>query len=177
VLRGIALLLFSFFGFAYLFDYLGWAATFNKKSVIILCIAAGGLICKIMFTDKGDFSFHKHGLDLCLVATGGVLSAVSVQLFEEGKDLYPGFANIDWLQKALSGWSGQPGSQRSVMFFLVLALSFLCASITSWLAREAPEHREQTHYWPIGRNFLELLAYVVGLFMLGVYISLLISKP
>ena len=141
---------------------LGYMPQLNDKGILILLVAAGGLIIKSLIGDivAGEFLFYKFGYDNCVLTFGAVLTGLALQLVSDG-DLFPGLANISPLNIIPS---------RSAQLLLLLVFSLMGTLIA---ARVAAAIRHQN---PQGQGFLALLNSVIGVALLGVYVLVLISK-
>ena len=142
----------------------------NAKANWILLMTAIGMLLKILLGDlaSGEFQYHKHGYDFCVVTLGASLSGASLQLVA-GNDLYPGLSRMtSWL--GLDKLTHDTVSQRLSFLILTLLVSCLLAFVTARISRAI---KDKNASYP---GLLSLLNYVLGVTLFGGYVLVLIAK-
>lgn len=149
---------------------LGLMAPLTEKAWLILAVTTLGLVVKSVVGDvvAGEFLFHKFGYDNCVMTFGAVLTALALQLVA-GADLFPGFSSVVILRD-IPSVSSDPVANRSVqlLVFLLLALAgtLIAGAISAAIKKAVAK----------GPDFLSLLNTALGLFLLGLYVLVLVTK-
>ena len=143
----------------------------NVKSLLILFLITAVVLLKMIVGDPvGDgFQWYKHGYDTCVSTFGAVLTALAIQLTSE-HDLFPGFANVPVI-KLLSSLSKDLIIGRSIQLFALLCFSLLAMALTASIAT-AIKHDKTVP----GKSFLAFLNAVIGTFVMGFHVLLLLKK-
>lgn len=148
----------------------GLMAPLTEKGWLILLVAAFGLVIKSLVGDvvSGEFLFYKFGYDNCVMAFGALLTALALQL-SAMTDLFPGLQNVA-IFNSIPALSQDPIANRSIQLLLLLLLALLGTLVTARIA-SAIKHQDAP-----GKSFLALLNSVIGAFLLGLYVLVLITK-
>jgi hypothetical protein len=148
----------------------GLMAPIADKAWLILLVTACGLVLKSLIGDvvAGEFLFYKFGYDNCIMTLGAVLTALALQLVAT-IDLFPGLGKVAVLS-ALPTLSNDPIANRATQLFVLLLVALLGTLLTGRIA-SAIKHENAK-----GQDFLSLLNSVVGVFLLGLYVLVLITK-
>jgi hypothetical protein len=163
ILITVGLLLVVPYGFA----QIALIHPLNAHAWLILSVTIVGLIAKMLFGDiaSGEFSWHKHGYDFCIMTLGAVLSGLSLQLISD-TDLFPGLSSIG----LFSTFSQDVLGQRRIALFIFLISSFASALLTARISRAIGD--PNTHL----KAALSLLNFSIGTVFLAFYVLVLVTK-
>ncbi|MCP5133686.1 MAG: hypothetical protein H6976_08795 [Gammaproteobacteria bacterium] len=157
-------------GGAYAFSWLGWIADLQPKAWLILLVSTLGILFKLLFGDlaTGEFQYHKHGYDLCVLSMGATMSSLSLQLVTD-INLFSGIQSTSPILLAKT-FTNDAIQQSRVLLFTV----FLFASFSTLLtARVSKAIRFDSTK---GKNILSLLNFSIGAAMLGWYVLILVAR-
>lgn len=148
----------------YLLGYLGWIKPLGGTGWWVLLLVGSALLIKIFAGDiaNGEFLFHKHGYDNCVMTLGSSFTALALQVTAV-KDLFPGLA-------PLSGVLSDPIRARILQLVAFFVISLLLTLCTARICRDIKDGKKGE-----GRGWAFANA-AVGLALLGAYIALLVSK-
>jgi hypothetical protein len=137
------------------------------KAWIVLLVTGLGLILKTVLGDmiSGEFEYHKHGYDFCIISLGATISSFSLQLTSD-KDLFPGLSSTG----PLAIISSDVLEQRRVLLFVFLLFSYTATLLTAYISKAIKE--PDTKF----KNALSLINFSIGSALLGVYVLMLITK-
>jgi hypothetical protein len=170
LLAGVAITAALFVGGPYLAAHYGFLAPLADKAAFVLVVTTSFLIVKSLLGGviAGEFAFHKFGYDNCVMTFGAVLTALALQLASQ-TDVFPGLSSVALLQD-IPVIGSTPAIRRSVqllVFLLVaLAATLLTGAVSAAINNESAK----------GPHFLALMNTGIGLFLLGLYVLLLITK-
>ncbi len=153
-----------------MFAKLGWIASLQPKAWLILLITTLGILFKLLFGDlaTGEFRYHKHGYDLCVLTMGATMSGLSLQLLSDD-NLFPGLQAAGPLTLAEFVSSDPVQQSRLLLVFMFLVSSFV-ALLTAIISKAISS--ESTP----GKNLLALINFLCGATMLGWYVLILVTK-
>ncbi|MGF6870623.1 hypothetical protein [Paraburkholderia sp. MM5477-R1] len=148
----------------------GWMAPIKGKAWLILLITASGLIIKSVVGDivAGEFAFYKFGYDNCVLTFGALLTALALQLVAT-IDLFPGVSNVSVL-RSMPTLASDPIANRSTQLFILLVFALVGTLVTGRIAAAIKQGKAH------GESFLALLNSIIGAFLLGLYVLVLITK-
>jgi hypothetical protein len=151
-------------------ETLGLVSPLTPNAWVVLLVTGLGLVLKTVFGDliSGEFEYHKHGYDFCVVTLGATISSLSLQLTTD-KDLFPGLPSTGPLS-FLAGVSGDVLVQRRMLLFLFLLLSCVVALLTAYISKAIKD--PNTRF----KNALSLINFSFGSALLGAYVLMLITK-
>jgi hypothetical protein len=140
------------------------------KAFLILLVTSFGLVVKSIVGDvvSGEFLFHKFGYDNCVMTFGALLTALALQIMSTS-DLFPGMSNV-MLLSSLPAFTADPAVNRSAHLVIFLLMSLAGTLLTGTVSAAIKKNDAK------GPNFLSLLNSSIGLFLLGLYVLLLITK-
>lgn len=126
---------------------------------------------KTIFGDiiSGEFKYHRHGYDFCVITLGASISAISLQLLST-IDLFPGITPSGWLGKILVSLTNDPATQRLILLFVILLWSCFGALLTAYICKAI--RNKKTKY----KDLLSCINFSVGTGLFGIYIFMLITK-
>lgn len=145
-------------------------AAVSAKAWFILTVVTVFLVLKSVLGDlvAGEFLFHKFGYDNCVMTFGATLTAFALQLVA-GTDLFPGLSSVVLLRDVPQVWT-DPGANRSLQLFVLLALALTITLLTGAISAAINKGKAK------GPAFLSLLNTALGLFLLGLYVLVLVTK-
>jgi hypothetical protein len=149
---------------------LGLINPISNKSWLVLLLTGGGLLLKALVGDvaSGEFLWHKYGYDNCILTFGSCLTALVLQLTSKS-DLFPGLSTVPLL-RGIPADVSDPAHARDiqlfVFFFVVLIATLLTAKISGAIRESGT----------VGKSWLAAINWVVGLFIFGVYLLVLLTK-
>ena len=156
-------------GGAYGFSELGWINPLQPKAWLVLSVTTLGLLLKLLFGDlaTGEFHYHKHGYDLCVLTMGAGLSGLSLQLLSD-KSLFPGLSSTGpiALAKLVTNDAVQ---QCRIILFVVFLTSCFTALLTARISKAVKGGAK-------GKHLLSLINFAIGAATLGWYVLILVTK-
>lgn len=170
LLSAIFVTIILFVVIPYVLVWANLTAPIKEKAWIILLVTTVGLIFKTIFGDivSGNFQYHKHGYDFCIITLGAALSSFSLQLTSEN-DLFPNLPTIGpW--SILAAVTPNTLDQRRILLFLVFLFSCLGSLLTAYIVRAIAV--PSTKF----KNVLCLINFVIGTALLGFYVLMLTTK-
>jgi hypothetical protein len=151
-------------------NHLGLISPLADKAWLILLVTACGLIIKSIVGDvvAGEFLFYKFGYDNCVMAFGAILTALALQLVSK-TDVFPGMKSVAGL-KSIPNILNDDSANRCLQLFVFLLFALVGTLVTGRVASEIKAKRAK------GEDFLSLFNSAVGIFLLGVYVLILVTK-
>jgi hypothetical protein len=170
LLGALALNVCLLVGAAYALAAFGWIATLQPRAWLVLIVTALGILFKLLFGDlaTGEFQYHKHGYDLCVLTMGAALSGLSLQLLSE-RNIFPGMQATGPIVFA-KYITPDPVQQSRILLFVVFLASSLAALLTARIAKAIRESATR------GKHLLACVNFCTGAAMLGWYVLILITK-
>lgn len=141
-----------------------------QKSWIILLITGITISIKTILGDiiSGEFLYHKHGYDFCVVSLGTSMSMLSLQVLT-AKNLLPGLENAhfrSFLSQHITSSSNITIVYLSFLLIISSIATLITARISSSINNESPK-------FP---NLLSIINFIIGSVIIGMYLLLIISK-
>jgi hypothetical protein len=159
----------------YVLAYFGFLGPLADKAWLILFITMVGLVLKSLVGDvvSGEFFFHKFGYDNCVMTFAAILTACGLQLASTA-DLFPGLSSFTPLA-SLPRISQDQVTNRLIQLFIFLLVALIFTLITAAISG-AINKAHANKVILQGESFLAFFNAVVGLFLLGCYVLILVTK-
>jgi hypothetical protein len=157
--------------YPYVLQALNLVSGFTPKSAWVLFIAGITLVLKVLLADvaSGQFDYHRHGYDFCIITMGAALSSLSLQIIVP-QDLLAGLPS-GWLTSFLEVIAPENIiSQRIILLSTIFLLSIVSAIFTGGNSRAIREKSIQN------LNLLSIINFVIGMFVFGLYLFVLLAK-
>jgi hypothetical protein len=170
LLGGVVLTGLLFIPAPILAAHFGLLAPLADKAVLILIVTTVGLVVKAIIGDvvAGEFLFHKFGYDNCVMTFGALLTALALQLVST-IDLFPGLSSVVFLRD-IPTLSSDPVANRSAQLLVFLLVALAGTLITGAISAAIKKSIAK------GPDFLSSVNSGIGLFLLGLYVLLLVTK-
>jgi hypothetical protein len=159
----------------YVLHYFRLLGPLADNAWLILLVTMVGLVLKALVGDvvSGEFFFHKFGYDNCVMTFAAMLTACGLQIASP-KDLFPGLSSFTPFA-SLAMFSQGDRNKTLIELFIFLLLALLFTLLTAKIS--AAINKAHTDKKPLaGENFLAFFNAAVGLFLLGCYVLVLVTK-
>jgi len=153
----------------YVLAVLGLGPSVHGPAWFMLFLTTVGLLAKAWLADQagGEFLWEKFGFDNCMIAFGGFLAALGLQVVTK-TDLFPGLDNL-LLLKDIPLASADRSNHRLAQLIVAVILA-MAAGI--FAARNVRKIKENATSIPLPPS---LASAVLGAFFLALYVTVLIK--
>lgn len=157
-------------GVPYILSDLGLIYPLTSNSWVILLITGITISMKTILGDfiSGEFMYHKHGYDFCIVALGTSMSGLSLQILAD-KSLFPGLQHAPFISFVSQNITSAENVAIAYLSF-ILIISIFATLLTARISKSI------NHDSPRFPDLLSILNFSIGSGIIGMYLLLIITK-